>query len=88
MKTHCRNVSSSIALAGLMTLALSCSLWGEEPFDYFRNSWNVIGLKDYDRGTRVTPDNRLQLADGEARIRFGKRDTWLSRQQTKTLLEG
>jgi len=68
--------------------ALGPSLRAEEPFDYFRNNWNVIGLKDYARGTRVTPDNRLLLADGEVRLRFGEKETRLSRQQGKTLLEG
>jgi hypothetical protein len=60
----------------------------EEPFDYFRNSWSVIGLKDYDRGTRITPDNRLLLSDGEARIHAGKDLTPLGPKQTKTLLGG
>lgn len=61
----------------------------EDPFDYFENSWNVIGLKDYRHGTRVTPDNKLLLADGRAvQIRTGSRLTLLSRKQTKTLLEG
>ncbi len=61
----------------------------EEPFDYFRNSWNVIGLKDYQHGTRVTPANALLLADGaQARIRFGKQQVPLSRKQIKTLYEG
>lgn len=61
----------------------------DEPFNYFRNSWNVIGLKDYAHGTRVTPDNRLLLAAGrEAQIRFGGGLRPLSRQQVKTLLDG
>jgi hypothetical protein len=34
----------------------------EAPFDYFQNSWSVIGLKDYDDGTRITPENDLLLA--------------------------
>jgi hypothetical protein len=60
-----------------------------EPFDYFRNSWNVIGLRDYENGTRATPDNRLLLADGaEVRLRFGRDLVPLSRRQTKRLLEG
>ena len=41
------------------------SLRAEEPFDYFQNSWNVIGLKDYNDGTRITPDNELLLAGGD-----------------------
>jgi len=88
MKRHPRNFLQFAALAMLIALALPSRLKAEEPFDYFRNSWNVIGLKDYDRGTRITPDNRLQLADGEARLRFGTQNTPLSRRQTKTLLEG
>jgi len=71
-----------------MALALVGALRAEEPFDYFRNNWNVIGLKDYDRGTRVTPDNRLMLADGEVRMRFGEKRSLLSRRQTKTLADG
>ena len=43
-----------------------------QPFDYFVNNWNVIGLKDYARGARVTPDNRLQLADAMVQIRVGR----------------
>jgi hypothetical protein len=61
----------------------------EEPFDYFVNSWNVIGLKDYPDGTRVTPANELVLADGaKGVVRFGKERTPLSRKQTKTLMDG
>ena len=64
-------------------------LAADEPFDYFRNSWNVIGLKDYAQGTRLTPDNRLLLAAGrEVQIRFGRNLQPLSRQQVKTLLDG
>ena len=36
----------------------------------------------------IAPDNRLLVADGEVRIRFGQKQTRLSRQQTKTLLDG
>jgi hypothetical protein len=61
----------------------------EAPFDYFQNSWSVIGLKDYADGTRVTPENELLLA-GKTRLRFscGSHLTPLSRKQTKTLLDG
>ncbi|HIQ22473.1 MAG TPA: hypothetical protein EYH34_14715 [Planctomycetes bacterium] len=61
----------------------------EEPFDYFRNSWNVIGLRDYEHGTRITPDNVLELAEGrQVRLRIGRNLIPLSRRQTKTLYEG
>ncbi|MEA1952017.1 MAG: hypothetical protein U9N87_11570 [Planctomycetota bacterium] len=71
-----------------MVAAVSASN-AQEPFDYFENSWNVIGLKDYNRGTRVTPDNRLLLAEKRVvQIRVGRKLTPLSREQTKTLLQG
>ena len=88
MKTRRWNIRWLAALGALIAAPPACPLAAEVPFDYFRNSWNVIGVKDYDRGTRITPDNRLLLADGEVRIRFGKQSTALSRKQTKTLLEG
>jgi len=61
----------------------------EAPFDYFQNSWSVIGLKDYDDGTRVTPQNELVLANNSRlRLSCGSHLTPLSRKQTKTLLDG
>ncbi|HUT32273.1 MAG TPA: hypothetical protein VNE39_02230 [Planctomycetota bacterium] len=76
-------------------LILACCLaqgfasGGEEPFDYFANSWNVIGLKDYRSGTRVTPANELLVANkAKVTIRFGRDLKPLSREQTKTLLDG
>lgn len=76
-------LASSIAalFLGSMTVA-------EEPFDYFRNNWNVVGLKDYKRGARITPDNRLQLADAEVRIRVGRRLLPLGRCHGKSLQDG
>jgi len=68
-----------------------CELFaaGEAPFDYFANSWNVIGLRDYQHGTRIAPDNRLLLADGaQAQFYFGRDWTPLSRKQTKQALKG
>ncbi len=59
------------------------------PFDYFQNSWQVIGLKDYDYATRITPQNELVLADNtKLRLSAGTPPKPLSRQQTKTLLDG
>jgi len=94
-----------ITIAPLLTLILfvpACSLapkaplWEPSPasraaekFDYFQNSWSVIGLKDYKDGTRITPSNELVLAGGrKVRIRFGRELTALSREQVKTNLEG
>jgi len=81
---------------GLLTcivLALNGPLGAEEAFDYFRNSWSIIGLKDYAHGTRVSPLNELLIRDADSNdrtvgIRFGRRLTPLSRTQTKRLLEG
>ena len=59
---------------GVFLAGLAFSLPGHsaEPFDYFANSWNVIGLKDYRDGTRLTPDNRLLLAEGtQVQLRLG-----------------
>ncbi len=61
----------------------------DEPFDYFSNSWNVIGLKDYKHGTRITPNNELLLPDtSKLRLHYGPQLTPLSRKQTKTLMDG
>jgi hypothetical protein len=75
---------------GAIVVAIcASSIFAEEPFDYFQNSWNVIGLKDYNEGTRITPDNELLLANGDkVQLRFGKDLVPLSRKQTKTLHEG
>ncbi len=73
----------------IFLLTASGSLMGEEPFDYFCNDWNVVGLKDYERGVRITPDNQLLLAGKERiTISFGEPLQALSRRQIKTLLEG
>jgi len=84
----CRGRTLGCVLSGWAMLSGPDVLAGE-PFDYFRNSWNVIGLKDYAGGARVTPDNELLLANGaRARIRFGLKETPLGRQQTKIAMEG
>ena len=73
----------------LTCLTPASPMQADEPFDYFRNSYSVIGLKDYRDGTRVTPDNRLELAGKqEVQLRFGRQLVPLGRGQTKTLLEG
>ena len=60
-----------------------------EPFDYFANSWGLIGLKDYRDATRITPANELLLANKtKLQFRIGSQLTPLSRAQTKTLLDG
>ncbi len=63
---------------------------GEEQFDYFRNNWNVIGLKDYQRGARVMPDNRIMLAgpDVAVQVCFGERLRPLSCKHHKLAMDG
>ncbi len=59
------------------------------PFDYFENSWSLIGLKDYQHATRLTPQNELVLAKQmKALLWLGPGKTPLNRTQTKALLEG
>jgi len=72
----------------LAALLIGAPAFAQEPFDYFRNNWNVIGLKDYARGTRVTPDNRLQLADATVQIHVGRALQPLGRQHGKTAQDG
>ncbi len=61
----------------------------EPPFEYFRNPWQVVGLKDYEHGTRISPDGILQLSAGaQVRLRLGPEARPISAQDTKTLLHG
>jgi hypothetical protein len=79
---------SGLAVLLAQTVGLATAPVGE-PFDYFVNSWQVIGLKDYQDGTRITPQNELLLGDkSKLRISVGSRLISLGRQQTKTLLDG
>jgi len=83
--------SKSLAplLGAFAFLAWQNLLPSAEPFDYFRNSWQGIGLKDYREGTRITPDNELQLANNtRVRLACGPRLTPLGRRPIKTLLDG
>lgn len=75
---------------GLFALLVTVSsAWADEPFDYFANNWNVVGLKDYRSGARVTPDNRLMLAGGATvQVRYGAQQTPLSRRHGKVAMEG
>lgn len=75
----------ALIVSGLLVSFASAA----EPFDYFQNSWSVIGLKDYKDGTRITPDNELILAGKrKIRIRYGLDLKPLSRAQTKVLQDG
>jgi len=61
----------------------------EEPFDYFVNNWNVVGLKDYRHGSRITPANELLLAGKTpVQIRIGPNRMPLSRAHGKLAMDG
>ena len=60
-----------------------------DDFDYFVNNWNVIGLKDYVDGSRITPDNQLLLANKTlVQVRIGPERKPLSRENPKRALHG
>ncbi len=60
-----------------------------ENFDYFTNNWNVVGLKDYIHGSRITPANELVLAGKTPiEIRIGPDRTPLSRANPKLAMDG
>jgi hypothetical protein len=79
-------ISSPLAHAAVMTATQN----PREEFDYFENNWNVVGLKDYPRGARVTPDNRIFLAGTNAtvQVRFGSKLTPLGRRHGKLAWNG
>ncbi|MCP4263399.1 MAG: hypothetical protein GY774_38715 [Planctomycetes bacterium] len=93
MKHHTKLTSLITTLLIWTALFLAYPLRAYESFDYFHNSWTVIGLKDYAHGTRITPDNQLVIQDSSKKpsrivIRFGQPLTTLSRQHTKKLMNG
>ncbi len=60
-----------------------------ENFDYFTNNWNVVGLKDYKHGSRITPGNELVLTGKiPVEIRIGHSRTPLSRANPKLAMDG
>jgi len=84
-----RKILFGISLVFLTSTHPFFSIAEEEPCDYFSNSWNVVGLKDYRDGARITPENNILLGDNRVLcFRFGRKLAPLSRQQTKTALEG
>lgn len=90
-------VLHTVCLLFLISCACVSADGSGEDFDYFENSWCVIGLKDYAHGTRISPANELMIGNspgqGQAekqtvRLRFGRDLGLLSREQTKRLLDG
>jgi hypothetical protein len=88
------NLLWAISGSGWLAIGLLCLVAqaADDPaksFDYFQNSWNVVGLKDYQYGARITPENAILLANGgKVEFWFGRQQEPLSRKQTKRCLEG
>jgi hypothetical protein len=58
-------------------------------FDYFANNWNVVGLKDYVHGSRITPDNEILLSGKTpVQVRMGPNRTPLNRVHGKGAMHG
>jgi len=77
-----------VCVAVLLLPATACAARADEPFDYFTNSWAMVGLKDYASVTRITPQNELLLGDKQRlRICCGESLVPLSRRQVKTRWE-
>ncbi len=58
-------------------------------FDYFSNSWTVIGLKDHPDGTRISPAGEFLLADGSSlKILVGEAMAPLDNRVRKALIKG
>ncbi len=78
--------------AGCLSLACLLSVSharGELSFDYFVNNWNVVGLKDYNHGGRITPSNELVLAGKvPVEVLIGTGRTPLSRANPKRAADG
>ena len=72
-----------------LELVIGGARHAEVLFDYFVNNWNVVGLKDYRNGSRITPSNELLLAGKTpVRIRLGPARTPLSRANPKLAMDG
>jgi hypothetical protein len=88
-----RSFSAILVVPAILALvAAGAEVKHEDPatFNYFVNDWNVVGLKDYQRGARVTPDNGLMLAGKNTVVRvcYGQGLKPLSHSNTKLLMDG
>ncbi|MFA6129110.1 MAG: hypothetical protein WC699_17560 [Bacteroidales bacterium] len=79
-----------LILVFLTCTLLSTQAQNDPGFDYFVNNWNVVGLKDYPRGARISPENTIALDEshGTIEIRYGEHLNLLSRKQGKLAFEG
>lgn len=89
MRSICRAIMVT-AVCWLFGLSAAAQPASEaESFNYFANDWNVVGLKDYRHGSRVTPKNELLLGGKTAiRVRLGRELVPLSQATPKLALHG
>ncbi len=79
-------LSATVLCAGELATEVSSEALS---FDYFTNNWNVVGLKDYTHGTRITPNNEMVLSGRTAvQVRVGPDRTPLSRAHSKLAMHG
>lgn len=77
-------------LAFLLAICMTCPGQESGHFDYFANNWNVAGLKDYPRGARISPENKIHLVESNetVEIRYGEKLLPLSRDNGKLAYGG
>ncbi len=87
-----------------MAVVLCLTSWAnaaqdKKPFSYFVNDFGIVGVKNYNRGTRISSYNRLMIVedytksqhtcyDETVQMRFGKKLQPLGPRHTKTNMEG
>jgi hypothetical protein len=83
------NRDTKQSIVAVLAVVVASFADAKEPFDYFANNWNVVGLKDHERAARVRPDNCIML-DGASlvQVRFGHDLTPLSRREGKLARDG
>jgi len=78
-------VSAALAL----TIAFGAAVAVDEPFNYFRNPWTLVGLQDYPDGTRISPRGSLMFASGaEVSLLAGAPPRVLGAENLWTLTRG
>jgi len=89
MRRHIAAVCAVLAITGATQARAAEGSASVAAFDYFANNWNVVGLKDYVHGARITPNNELLLVGKPAiQVRVGLDRTPLRRQHGKLALHG
>jgi len=78
-----------VAAALALTMTLGAAAGVDEPFNYFRNPWTLVGLPDYPDGTRISPRGSLVFASGvEVSLLAGAPPRALGTENLWTLTRG